>query len=280
MSSWAILKIPPTLAWIFGFPLIPEKRIIQGIGLADYFLVMWLLSRLKKNIVKPDASIVKITTILSIISTYLFTKHLHNNYPNFFTTESHILILSILIGLIVWGIMNKKPGITLSLLLLFAIRSSYSVNPVYRGIDVITGTKLSEMVTSVRQNDPDAIWVSYDNLLFANYLIANGIHSLNGTWFYPQFNTLSVLDPQQQNVSLYNRYAQVVFTGTDSIDEITFSQRANAYYTVNINPCNQAFQELGVTYFFFPKEANYRCLRLINQVVTDAKIFSVYQRID
>jgi len=161
----------------------------------------------------------------------------------------------------------------------FTIVTTISVNPLYRGLDVILNNDLSRALREVNSSEfENPLWVNYDNMILSNYLAANGLRVLNASQLYPQNNLWSNFDDDGSDYATYNRYSHIVIAQSDSQTETEFILHHGDLFAVKVHPCNPKLDKLGVKYFFFLGETKYSCLEKVKVIDMYNFDFHIYKR--
>lgn len=263
------LPLPSIVSKISLMFLIPHQRLLIGFGFGSYILMLYILS--KKDIYKPNKSIVD--TILLYLLSLSFGMlicsvgiKLYTTSPDFFKSpkivspEIKIIGASSLVTLLVFLLLKNYKKLFLIILLSFAFLSTVYINPIRRGLDVLTNTEIAKYIRETSEKD-DSKWVAFGDNRIAQYALANNANILNGVHIYPQFNIWKILDPQSQYIDIYNRYAHIGFEeniGNNSSIQLLLPDAL----VVNINPCDPKLKELGTKYILTTKPLhNTSCLK-------------------
>lgn len=263
------LPLPSIVSKISLMFLIPHQRLLIGFGFGSYILMLYILS--KKDIYKPNKSIVD--TILLYLLSLSFGVHicsvgikLYTTSPDFFKSprivspEIKIIGASSLVTLLVFLLLKNYKKLFLIILLSFAFLSTVYINPIRRGLDVLTNTEIAKYIRETSEKD-DSKWVAFGDNRIAQYALANNASIINGVHIYPQFDIWKVLDPQGQYIDIYNRYAHIGFEeniGNNSSIQLLLPDAL----VVNINPCDPKLKELGTKYILTTKPLhNTSCLK-------------------
>ena len=146
---------------------------------------------------------------------------------------------------------------------MFSFVSTFFINPIYQGLDVLIKTELAEYISTISTQD-DSKWVAYDKVSLAQYALANNANMINGVHLYPQFEIWEVLDPTKKYIDVYNRYAHVhvsEYDGEENFIKLLYPD----VLVVNISPCDSKWEELNVKYVITPKSMEYECLTLLKE---------------
>ena len=128
----------------------------------------------------------------------------------------------------------------------FAFLSTACINPIRKGLDVLTNTEIAGYIRETSQKD-DSRWVGFGDHRIAQYALANNASVINGVHIYPQFDIWKILDPESQYIDIYNRYAHIGFEESTNNQPSIVLLQPDAL-VVNISPCDPKLKELGVKY--------------------------------
>jgi len=168
---------------------------------------------------------------------------------NFVNFGRHV-IAGIVLAAIIFSMLlihvKKFRYIMFCLVAVIMLISGLFVNPVRRGIDLITESRAYHEIQSIVEEDKQALWMVYDNTAMSNYPIMAGARTINSTNAYPYLERWYMLDPERKYEDLYNRYAHIQMRLSD-VQEPVFALNADVV-TVDIN--TDSLQKLGVEYIF------------------------------
>lgn len=235
--------------------LVPHQRLLIGFGFGSYILMLYMLS--KEDIYKPNKSIIDII-IISLLSLsfgvliYFVGKNLYTTSPAFFnfpeivSPEIKIIGASIFVTLLIFLLLKSYKKLFLIALLSFAFISTGYINPIRRGLDVLTNTEMAKYIRETSEKD-DSKWVVFGDHKIAQYALANNANVLNGVHIYPNFKIWEILDPEKTYIDIYNRYAHIGFEENTDNQPLVELVQPDAL-VVNISPCDPKLRELGVKY--------------------------------
>lgn len=270
LSVFYFLPLPDFLSKYTGMSMVPATRMYIGIGSANYLLIFYMLT---KNYYK--ASRKKILDLIVAFSLVILTGlliyktgHFYYNlnpqsfeWPTFVSPEIKILMVTIFVSLIMGLLLFGYKKIFISLFLIYGIASSIYVNPLYKGLDILTNTDLANYIEEVSTED-DSKWIAYDNNMLAQYALANNASIINGIHLYPQFGIWEVLDPEKEYIDIYNRYAHINISENEEGEEYIKLLYPDAL-EVNISPCDEKWDSLNVKYIItYQNMSSYSCLEL------------------
>jgi len=129
------------------------------------------------------------------------------------------------------------------------IISSFTINPVVKGIDAIKDHKTTKLISNIAKKDK-GYWLATDSPVFAGYVLACGARVANATNFYPDYGKWKLIDPKKKNDESYNRYANMTVNLTKEKTE--FSIITPDLLKVHLN--YQDLKKLNIKYIFTIKD--------------------------
>lgn len=273
---WMFVGMPRWLSTVLGLQYVPSSRAMYGMGVAQVFWLVGLVSYLGKQQFYSEKS-------LAFISILLFAFWL--SVAIWVTSNYYNLSGGIMLGLLIAVVMTVSSALILSgrqaglwMLAAFAYLSVRSVNPLYAGFDVVTDSVLTTSLLEIERRYGDAGWVVYDHPILGNYLVAAGVKTYGGTWSYPNLPMMQSFDPNMEHVDAYNRFAHANFSYTN-LDEVTIENPSAAQVAIRVNPCNSVFSELGVQYVITAARAmDDSCLEQVADLSYPHEVIRIYRR--
>ena len=127
-----------------------------------------------------------------------------------------------------------------------AFISGIKVHPFVKGLDVIYEKPVAKEIQKIVNDDKDALWASVNDFFVVNnYLLANGVKTLNSTNYYPNYNLWDVVDKEKKYENIWNRYSHlnIVYNNKETNVEL-LSMDSVVLYINSRNVC-----DLGINYF-------------------------------
>ena len=216
-------------------------------------------------ITKTDTKLKKddIVKIVSIILCVIMMSIAINTAPANFLGSLRVyccgLILVIFLYLILTMNNEKNKKILIIGLIGMALVTGTTVNPIQKGISVLTDKPLAKETQKIVKEDPENnLWIT-DNTIFymPNYLLASGAKVLNSTNIYPNFNLYkTVLSEEDYNNKeirqIYNRYAHVTMEITENENRVELIYQDSI--RVKLTP--EKVSELGIKYIVTTRDLN------------------------
>lgn len=219
------LFIPAPLLFgkLFLLDKVPLNRLLYGIGIANILLIITFMYYSEKSIYKklPIWVIIAAISLQSIIGLFVFYS-LKHNFPQYLGSSKREVLVALtvnaLVALSIYLLFTKRFKMFAGLFLFSMFMSSYTVNPIYRGLQPLLNNPIVDRISELNSESP-GIWASIDDIYLLNIPAASGVDSITTTYFYPQLNIWKDLDPSGKYTNVYNRYSKVSFT-TDKYDEL------------------------------------------------------------
>lgn len=262
----------PDVDWIGRVTLlnrVPQARLLIGFGLINLlvFILFTQIYTAKEDFKLPKQATIFYTLIILVI--YLFLDiHIHQLFPTFIGLKWAIL-LALPYPIILYLLLTRRPVAAMSLLLVFSTVSVGTIHPLYRGVDTLTNSQVSQAIRLVDPGNSKK-WVT-DSLLLENMPSMNGKKSLSGTYIYPQ-NKLWENDFPKKDHDMYDRYAHVHFVfdrnATVTITR-SLTQPGQDQLSPVLEPCDDFLRKNDVGYLMTTEpltKQNASCATLIKSV--------------
>lgn len=135
-------------------------------------------------------------------------------------------------------------------IILLCAATTMTVNPIVKGLDVMTTKPLSKGIQTIVEEDPSAKWIALDSLVDSGFLVANGAPTVNSVNTVPNMALWEKLDPEGQYNEVYNRYAHMMVSIEDGPTEPSLIQAD--LMTVKLSPSD--LEKTGAKYLLSSSE--------------------------
>lgn len=201
-----LVGFPTWLSKVTLFSYINRMKIVYGFT-ATIFTV-WSMNYVIKNIEKLPLIPCVLVCVL-FLCCYIFVGQQMINSAYFqYKNEGYYIIVPLGFGIVSFLLFTKYAKFVYGPLLIWMVVTSFTVNPIARGISAITNHKISDVVSSL-VNKEDGYWIATDSTYAQEFLLANGAKVLNGVNFYPDYGKWKVVDSKGTFDDIYNRYAHI-----------------------------------------------------------------------
>jgi hypothetical protein len=96
--------------------------------------------------------------------------------------------------------------------------SGLTINPISIGTGSFFTSRLSKEIVKIESENPNKLWAFNAEFPYSNYLLANGIRSINTINSYPDYDKWRQIDKDRAYENIYNRYAH---TGVELTNDKT-----------------------------------------------------------
>lgn len=275
MFVWMVFGFPNVLAKLSLLSVSPSKRTYFIFGFAQIVFTLLYLSKLKKPVVDNFGNTKKMAcTFAAIFAIVLVINYLLNkNTTDAYFTKSQIFTVSIFVAALYWLIVYFSER-KIYQHLFYALSISFMagnllINPLCKGLSPFLDNKVYQTFAEIEAKDPGAKWLVFGHMTAPNFLKAAGLNVFNGVQYAPHLEELKILDPTQQKIEVYNRYAHIMYypfiDGKDSVD---FNLIQPDFYHVKMDPCSPRMKQLGIKYIVFaynPPAAEIRTLSFVKE---------------
>lgn len=248
LSIWSLTSTTPFLAKITLLYMVPGSRASVPLGLIQIILMIYLMAHIKQDDKVLDKNLaLVVSAVLSILILSIAIQ----------TDSENVMgeLKSYICGLLLFGeiysllTINKESSkkLLITLLIPISLIGGATVNPIQKGISVITEKPVSKKIQEIVHTDSqNNMWLAES---FPDYALANGARVANSLNTYPNFEFYEKLlgkekCEKQEVKKIFNRYAHVMFDlTTENTDISLLGQDA---VILHINP--NSLKELEIKY--------------------------------
>ena len=203
-TVWCAVGFPKFLAQITMMKASPAYRTFIVLGFLNVLIFVRSISLVKYKMNKIYSCCISfILTVLIVISNIL----VYGQYFDIFKIFTVAILSFVLFYLILRNRINK---LFVFLIMLIMIVSGLFVNPIQKGVNVITDLELSKAVKKIDAKEKGLWMFEGHNFILNNFLIFQKVRILNCTNTYPNFEILTQLDEDNKYSDIYNRYANIM----------------------------------------------------------------------
>lgn len=236
LSIWNFIELPSIISKITFLYMSTPERTTTVVGYIMAILIVLILSNYETTKIKTNIFNNIFIPLVTIIIVTLGICTTINTIDAGYMSTLMIIISSVLIGMSIYLLMlnNKKYNMILVLtLIIISLISAATINPINKGLSIMYGTPFAEELQKIDKEDNDALWLATDSLMFQNYMIANGVSTINSTNTFPNLEFWEIIDEDSQYNEIYNRYAHIIVNLTS--DETSAVLNQPDLITLNLN---------------------------------------------
>ena len=240
LFTWIFIGFNKFFAQITFLYFSPSQRAKLVLELVGILLIFMLLKRGEtKSIVNKKQGIVISAIVLLIVMVLIK----NSTYRAFFT-EIKLEVLFFMLFVLTYTLIRTNKKAFCYSMCIVAILAGAAINPIASGTDIFYKTNVAKQIQEIYQSDKEALWLGRYNWS-GQYLAANGVNILNGVNIYPNFDWLTIVDPEGKYNEVYNRYAHI---GIILSDKTEFTLLTQDSYEVRLT--YQNIKDLKVKYYF------------------------------
>jgi len=278
---WCFIGYPKFISYITLLNRVPPNRAIIGLGLSNFFILIYFLSGSFKL---EDIYFKKIYFLLYSFLIFLFYIYLgfvlKNQYPLFISNNIKIIGISFIVFALTFLFLMRRKFFFILIFLIFSCLSTYSINPLYIGFGSLSDGFFSMTIDDINDVSKNYRWVAYGDNVLNQVLLAQGVNTIGGYFYYPQFDMYKILDPKNKYKNIWNRYSNISYQLPENTGEIKFELVNLDAFIIKIDPCSKSFNDLNVKYFVFMNEIDFKknkCLIEDARVLTSVRNFYIYK---
>ncbi len=260
---------------------VPHNRLLIGIGVLNLLLLIVAAEQLIRFKKKIPELLVRISVAGTFAGVTLVGFLLKSSYDGYLESIPKIILVSGVVAVIVWLLLKKRFTSAFLTLAILSFVSVVAVNPLYRGLGVLTH---SSIMTNIKDlDDHKSKWIIGDNVAFLETFPAvAGAKSLSGVYAYPQLDIWKSLGTDLDTRAVYNRYAHVFFS-IESINKPEIAQ--GAYFDppaldafrVHADACSLFLREQHVRYILVSQPIDSTCVAKITEIKYPLADISIYK---
>ena len=243
-SVWSFISTNEFLAKITLLYMVKGKRISLALSLIQSYLIIYLLGNVERKDFSESKKYKIITCIISLILSivvYNFAVYLFPEGEGYL--DGILGIVATTIVFVVFYLMftiNTNKNKLLIVLAAVSIFGGIYINPIAKGIDVMTNKPVAQKIREIANEHSDSIWIT-DNYIFpiSNYVVSNGAKTLNTTNYYPNEKLMYKLFGDEKETEeinwIYNRYSHMLINLVEEETklELLGSDHIKIYLNVN-----------------------------------------------
>jgi hypothetical protein len=263
------------IAKVFLLGRVPTTRLLIGMGLLNIFVLIALIRRAEKQpkLYWFSPRFTRIYALAILILELFINLYIHETSGTFVGVYRAIAF-ALPLPIITYLLLRKRFLTAVLLYFVFSLFMSLKVNPLYRGLDIITKNPLSQAMVRI-SGGSEKRWVT-DSVVTENLPAANGLHSLSGVYYYPQKSLWNSIP--NASYTAYNRYAHVTFgffTESSATPQLKLAAQDQIRITIGI--CSPYLQKESVGFVLTSQKLTGSCILQTTPVKTPAASFYIYK---
>jgi hypothetical protein len=275
------LSVPGPLARVTLLDRVPPQRAIIGLGMASLLAAVCvgtLLAQAGTDVGRGRRAACGAITAAVAVGYVVALSDLYQQAGA--PVGRNSTLAALLAAAIVSGTFFWRPTVGIGALAAVGVAVSLSVNPLTRGLDMVTDAPLTlavERIDAESGDDPGAWLNTIDMSVPA--LAAAGVQDVSAVNLYPDHDAWKLLDADASDEDLWNRYAHTRWTLDPAASQPTVGLLANDTVAITIDPCAPELDRLEVRHVVTSKPVDARCLALVERTTAlDGGPALIYER--
>lgn len=275
---WFLFPFPSLVAKLSLLFLVPQKRALIGIGIANYLLAIYFLAKIK---VSKDRfySYLKWLSVMIIFLTNLYLGFfLKYNYPVFIQNNIKIFLLSVISGLLLYLLLSQHKKLFLIVLLIFSFISSYRVNPLYQRLEILFNNPVSTLLQKTKADKKASVAILNEREIIGLPYVLDK-KSLSGIYYHPQLSLWEIFDEKKKYNQIYNRYSHIIFINNSNKRKNSFILNHPDFFIFNINFCQSLslIKKVNLKWLISNEPLNDYCFQLKEKIKSLNKNYYLYE---
>lgn len=243
LSIWVFLPVPSSVGQLFGLHLVDSGRMMPAMGLLNVLMFATFLNSYEH---RPGSVLfVAAFAIATAVISYLVFDFAQSNLFLDLRIRQVIASAVFLTAVLVFIYTQQRIALGISLVLPLIV-SFGLVNPISRGLSVITRSDLSAFLRDHSDLKRMKWIVLSPDVLSANYVVAHGVDVWNAFHVIPDLDRLKLLDPHGKFAPIYNSSGYLIAVG-GAVNEPSFELVRTGISEVKLNLKRDDLQRLGVS---------------------------------
>lgn len=255
VAAWLFLPVPAIVGKFLALDKTAGERCVPALGLANTAIVMLTMAAVTKLAAKDRNPMAwlgiffRVPVIAVVVA--LLLHWTNQQLGNYFTMRAMILAVCITTILVELIFEFRRWALALALVIPQAVAFG-SVNPIQRGLPVITSSPIYKFV----QSNPRLLqgkWIVFSKLFWdSGFLICTGADVYTGIRYLPDIDHFALFTADGLNVKTFNNLGYLIAEPIDKNQKSSFEPGTSADQTQwNVNPSDPILKKLGIKYVAF-----------------------------
>jgi len=255
LLAWVALPVPASLGHLFAFDKVPPPRATPALGLANVAIVALCASHLRpfSRVTKVSTRFLVFSAILGVASLVFFAA---NGKLNSFFSRAELLCFAAFTAFLVYTFIAGRQIPLMSGLVIANVIYFGNVNPIERGLTVITGSRLFAFVQTHRSL-LDGKWLVYsDSPVSTGFLASMGFQVYTGTRYCPDVDHFLLFRKHGLNTTVLNRLGYLDAHPLKPGETSTVTLENPVVVRWNVAPTDPILKGIGIKYVAFDSVAS------------------------
>ena len=256
IAAWTIFPVPASVGHWLLLDHVPADRCLPALGLINVVGVILYLS-LRRPTDLPDDAPAEFWRAAGAIAAFLGAVALltlmNTVYHDFFTT-SQVVVAAFYAAALTVLLLARHSFAFGAVLLVPLVLANGAINPVDRGLGVVTRSPLFRAVQSDRHLR-DGRWLVYSHdFTLTGFVVATGADVFNSFKVLPDLAAMSAFDPSGASRRAYNQSGHMVVRPLPAGQPSRFENPDVGLLRWSVSPLDPALRRVGVHFEVFDEE--------------------------
>lgn len=241
---WFAAPIPASLGGLVGMDQVPPNRLLHTfapVGAICLGLVVHALADLDRR--QRTRLAVAVAAVVFLATAWAGA---HFTVGSAVIPAGWALAISLVVAAACAVTVAGATRVGTAALAVVVLVTAVQTNPLQRGLSPLRSTPLIDTIDQVALEYPGSWVAAVDDWNVIAALVASGVDTISGASVYPDEHTWHILDPDESDIDLWNRYAHVIVLPLPSGAPTQISLLASDALTLSIDLCGRDSRALSV----------------------------------
>ena len=250
---WMIFPVPAGIGTVFGMQLVFFNRSVPALGLVNVAIVALCVSARRRFETASDGfelTYLSGGVFLSALAMLILT---NQSLSSYFTLRE-VLITTVFLTTVVVLILTFNRIAVASILVISQAALFGTVNPIQRGLGVVTDSQLFTFMQRNKQYRTGKWIVFSGEVAPSGFLIAVGCDVYTGLRLLPDVKHFPVFLARGMKLEAFDRAGYLLATAINPETKISFESPVSYAARLNVNPADPLLKELGIRFVAFDRQ--------------------------
>ena len=280
IAAWTIFPVPPWVGHWLLFDHVPAARCVPALGLINVAGVVIYLSLRHEPPAFPAERPASFWRAAGAVAVFLGITALlalmNGVYQRFFSASEIVLAGGYTVVLVLCVLERRTAILAVALLVPLALANGL-INPVDRGLDVVTKSALFRAV----HGDPrlgKSKWLVYSHdFTLTGFVVATGADVFNSFKVLPDLEAMAEFDPGRRFVHSYNQSGHIVVRPLPEGQPSQFENPDVGLLRWSVSPLDPALRKVGVRFLVFDEAPDAAMIGSLRRIVPNVPGIWVYE---
>ena len=254
LLGWLLLPMPAEIGKILGLNKTGGARCVPALGLANMAIVALCMTSARKDCqsaTRTRSRLQMFSQVIVILLAFFVVLQLTNDRLDAYFSQIAVSFAAVLSTILTLLILENR-GRALAIILVASNAYAFgSINPIERGMGVITGSNLYKLV----QGNTELLrgkWIVFsDRQELSGFVESVGCNTYTGMRFLPDVDHLSLFVSRGMNAQVFNNSTYLTAHAIGIQDKSYFEASVPGVTRWYVNPSDPILRTLGIKYVAF-----------------------------